>query len=77
MIMYETQNFKTESKTTVSQFYLIPGSYTSLWHTNYWNEILQCHHYVLSALGYILFYTPIIDGFGGIHIFWEREIIFN
>jgi hypothetical protein len=79
MITYEAQNFKTDSKTTIShsKFYLTPGSYTSLWHTNYRNEILQCHHYFLSALRYILFYTLIVDGFGEIHIFWEREHIFN
>jgi hypothetical protein len=74
MIMHGAQNLKTNSKTTIShsECYLIPGSYASLWHTNYRNEILQCHHYVLSALRYILFYTFIIDGFGKIHIFLEK-----
>jgi hypothetical protein len=69
--MYKAQNFKTDSKTTISQskFYLIPGSYTSLWNiTNYRNEILQCHR-LLSALRYLLFYTFILDGFGEIHIY--------
>jgi hypothetical protein len=62
--MYDAQNFNTGSRTTIShsKLYLIPGSCMRLWHIHYRNEILQCHHYVLSALRHILLYTFIVDG---------------